>query len=143
GGLNVLQELLAVPIDVFDPHRRDHLAELAEDDVLGLPLDFLGVQPQQTDGRILRDLVIGADGHGEDTGYIDANVLTPQGPFERNLDLDRLQVEVRKVLDERQDKGGAAMDTLRRVASADLAVNDQHPVTGTAFVTAKEQRREA
>ena len=34
------QELVAVAVDVLDPHRRDHLAQLAEDDVLGLLLDL-------------------------------------------------------------------------------------------------------
>ena len=41
--LNAVQELLAVAVDVLDPHRGDHLAELAEDDVRRLLLDLLGV----------------------------------------------------------------------------------------------------
>ena len=32
----MLEELVAVAVDVLDPHRGDHLAQLAEDDVLGL-----------------------------------------------------------------------------------------------------------
>ncbi len=34
--LNVLQERVAVAVDVLDPHRGDHLPQLAEDHFLGL-----------------------------------------------------------------------------------------------------------
>ena len=51
--LNVVQELLAVAVDVLDPHRGDHLAELAEDDVAGLLLDLLACQAEQADGGVL------------------------------------------------------------------------------------------
>ena len=42
--LDVLQELVAVAVDVLDPHRGDHLPQLAEDDFLGLLLDLVGVR---------------------------------------------------------------------------------------------------
>ena len=38
--LDGFEELVAVAVDVLDLHRGDHLAELAEDDVLGLLLDL-------------------------------------------------------------------------------------------------------
>ena len=63
--LDALQELVAVAVDVLDPHRRDDLPELAEDDVAGLLLDLLGVEPEQADGRVLHRLRVGADGDGE------------------------------------------------------------------------------
>ena len=38
-----------------------------------------GVQPQQADGGVLHHLRLGADGHGEDAGHVDADVLHRQG----------------------------------------------------------------
>ena len=40
-GLDVVQELLAVAVDVLDAHRGDHLPQLAENHVLDLLLDLL------------------------------------------------------------------------------------------------------
>ncbi len=39
--LHVLQERVAVAVDVLDPHRGDHLPQLAEDDFLGLLANLL------------------------------------------------------------------------------------------------------
>ena len=39
--LNVLQERVAVAVDVLDLHRGDHLPQLAEDDFLGLLADVV------------------------------------------------------------------------------------------------------
>ena len=111
--LNVLQELVAVAVDVLDPHRGDDLAQLAEDDVAGLLLDLLGAQAEQADGGVLHRLRVGADGDGEDAGHVDADVLDRQRALERDLDLDRLQAEVGVVLDQRPDEGGAAVDAAR------------------------------
>ena len=76
-----------------------------------------GVQAQQTDGRVLHQLGLGADGHGEDAGHVDANVLARQRVAQRHLDLDRLQAEIAVVLDDRQHEPAAAMDARRRVVS--------------------------
>ena len=114
-GLDVLQELLAVAVDVLDPHRGDHLPQLAEDDVARPAcLISVGVQAQQADGGVLHHFGVGADGHGEHAGHVDADVLDRQGALERDLDLHRLQAEEGVVLDQRQDEGGAAVDAARR-----------------------------
>ena len=78
--LDVAQERIAVAVDVLDPHRGDHLAQLAEDDVLGLLLDVGRSQSQQADRRVLHQLGRGADGHREHAGHVDADVLDRQRP---------------------------------------------------------------
>jgi hypothetical protein len=135
--------LLAVTVDVLDPHRGDHLAELAEDDVLRLLLDLGGVQAQQANGRVLHHLEVGADGHGEDAGHVDTDVLHRQGAFERDLDLDRFQVEVGVILHQRHNEGRPAVDAAGGVAAAHLAVDDQDAVARAALVAAEQQHREA
>ncbi len=77
---------------------------------------------------------LGADGHREDAGHVDADVLDGQGALERDLDLDRLQVEEGVVLDQRHDEGRAAVDALRGVALAHLAEDHQDAVARAAFV---------
>ena len=49
--LDVLQELLAVAVDIVDRHRGDHLAELAEDQVRRLGADLLAGQVQAGGSR--------------------------------------------------------------------------------------------
>src|SRR5206468_279849 len=85
-GLDVLQELVAVLVDLLDVHRGDHLPQLAEDDVGGLLLDLVGGEAQQANGGVIHHLQVGADGHGEHTGDADADVLGGQGALERDLD---------------------------------------------------------
>ena len=45
--LDAVQERVAVAVDLLDAHGRDHLPQLAEDDVLRLPLDLLVVSPSR------------------------------------------------------------------------------------------------
>ena len=93
--LDVLQELVAVAVDVLDLHRGDHLAQLAEDDVLGLLADLAAVvRPSRRMAAFCITLGRGADGHGEHAGHVDADVLHRQRAAERNLDLHRLQAQV-------------------------------------------------
>jgi hypothetical protein len=115
---------------------------LTDDDVHGLLLDLVGVQPQQTDGSILHGLRVGADRDREVTGDIDADVLDRQCAFQGHLDLHRLQVQVAVILHQRPDEVGPAVDALRRVAAADPAVLDQDAVARTALVAADQQHEE-
>ena len=87
------QELVAVAVDVLDPHRGDHLAELAEDDVAGLLLDLLGARGRA--GGWPRSASSPASvpmATVKTLGHVDADVLDRQGALERDLDLDRLEV---------------------------------------------------
>ena len=129
--------------DLLDPHRGDHLPQLAKDDVAGLLLEFQDVQTQQTDGGVLHHIFISADGHGEDARHVDADVLDGERTLEGNLDLDRIEVEVGIVLDERDHEGGTAVDAPCRVAAAGLAVDHQHPVRGAALVAPGNEEKQA
>ncbi len=130
-----MQEFLAVAIDVLDPHGGDHLAELAEDDVAGLLLDFLDAKPQKPDRRVLHGFLIGADGHGEHAGHVDADVLHGQGALEGDFDLDRLQAQKGVILNERQDQARPAVQAARaRWAAGHLAEYDQNTIAGAALV---------
>ena len=141
--LNVLQETLAVAVDVLDLHRRDHLPQLSENDVFGLLLDLLRVEPQQANGRVLHDLGLRPDRHGKDAGNFDADVLGRQGVFERNADLDRLEIEIGVVLNDGDDERGAAVNAHCRRARAHFAELDQDPIAGTALVALGEHHAEA
>ena len=132
--LNVLQEALAIAVDVLDAHRRDHLPELPEDDVFGLLLDLLRVESQQTNGGVLHDFGLNADRHGKDAGNLDANVLGRKSVFERNADLDRLQIEVSVVLNNGDDKCGAPVNAHRGCAAAHFSEFDEDPIAGAALV---------
>ena len=90
----MLQKRVAVAVDVLDPHRGDHLPQLAEDDFLGLLANLAAVEAEQADGRVLHHVGLRADGHGEHAGHVDADVLDRQRAAERNFDLDRLQAQV-------------------------------------------------
>ena len=68
------------------------------------------VQAEQADGGVLHHRRFGADGHREDAGHADADVLGRERALERDFDLHRLQAEVGVVLDERHDEGGAAVN---------------------------------
>ncbi len=141
--LHRFEKLVAVAVDVLDLHRGDHLAELAEDHVFRLLLDFSRVEIQQADGRVLHLLGRRADGHGEHAGHVDADVLHRQRPAERNLDLHRLQAEPGVILDERIDELRAAVDARGRLVTCTrLAVNHQDAVARTAFVLLQQQHDE-
>ena len=74
---------------------------MPEDDVFGLLLDLLRVEPQQTDRRVLHDFGLYADCHGKDAGNFDPDVFGRKGVFERDADLDRLEIEIGVVLNHR------------------------------------------
>ena len=78
--LDVLQELLAIAVDLVDGHRRDHLAELAEDQVGRLGADLLAGEVQQADRGVLHHLGLGADGDGEDARHVHPDVLEQERP---------------------------------------------------------------
>ena len=138
--VDVLDQLFPVGVDRFDRHRRDGYAHLAEDDVLGQIADFVQVQSQQPLGGIFHHAGLGRDADGEGRWRVDADVLLRERPFKLDLDRDRRQVKILVVLGDRHDKGAAAMIALGGEATAgdgraaaDLAINDQDAVGGTAF----------
>ena len=49
-------------------HRRDHLAELTEDDVFGLLHDLANLQSEQTLGGVVHDVGRGADAEDDPAG---------------------------------------------------------------------------
>ena len=99
------QELVAVAVDVLDPHRGDHLPQLAEDDFLGLLADL-----RHASGRaggsaafcITSGLVPMATVNT--LGTLTRMFSDRQRAAQRHLDLDRLQAQVGVVLDQRPDE---------------------------------------
>jgi hypothetical protein len=138
-GLDALEEPVAVPVDLLDLHRGDDLTQLTEDDVLAPASMSPGLEAQQADGRILHDARLGADGDGEDGRHVDADVLDGQGAAQRDLDLQRLEVEVGVVLDQRDHEGAATVETLAGGLAADLSVHDQDRVGRAPLVAACEE----
>ncbi len=92
GVLDVVQELLAVAIDILNVHRGNHLPQLPENDVLGLLFDMRRIESQQPNGRVLHDRRFDADGDGEDAGDVDTNILNRKRIAQRHFDLDGLQM---------------------------------------------------
>ena len=90
---DVLDQLVAVGVDLLDRHGRDHDAHLAEDDVLRQFLHLRLAQPEQAFGGILHDARLGRDPHREGRGRVDPDVLLRQRPLEADVDRHRGQVE--------------------------------------------------
>lgn len=108
--LDAVEEGVAVAVDLLDAHRRDHLAKLAEDDVLCLTLDLLVGEAEEADGGLLPDVGLGADDDREDARHRDANVLGGERVLERDV-LDRFEGEVRVLPDQRPDEGRAVPES--------------------------------
>ena len=142
--LNVLQKLVAIAVDLFDAHRGDDLTQLAKNNFFGLLADLADGQAQQANSRLLHHRRFRADGHGEHTRHIDADVLKRQRTTQRNFDLDRLETQIGIVLEQRQHELGAGVDRLGRLARTLAASPDhQHAVTGATFVLLHQQNQNA
>ena len=137
--LHVLEEHVAVAIDLLDVHRSDDLPQLAEDHFLGLLADLRGGKPEQSHGRVLHDLGPRIDGDREDARHVYPDVLRGQRTAKRHFDLDRLEAQVREVLQKRYHECGTAMNRARRAAFVRAAVNHQHAVTRTPLVLPREE----
>ena len=138
------QERVAVLVDVLDPHRGDHLAQLPEDDFLGLLFHVGALQSEQADGGVVHHFGCRPDGDGEHAGDVDADVLGRQRPSQRDLDLDRLQVQVVVVLQQRNHERGATVNALHGVPLAHRhPVDNQDAVARTPFETVGEQHHKA
>src|SRR5262249_27940281 len=96
------------------------------------------VKPQQANGRVLHDLGLRPDRHRENAWDLDADIFGRQGVFEGNPDLDRLEVEISKILDDRDNEGRAAVNAHGGGPRADLPELDQDPVAGTALVALRK-----
>ena len=131
------EERIAVAVDVFDPHRGDHLPQLAEDDFLRpASRSASALSPSKRMAAFCITSGVRADGDGEHARHVDADVLGRQRAAERNFDLDRFQAQVGVVLNQRPDERRAAVQALRRFAAAGLAVDHQHAVARAAFDSA-------
>ena len=142
-----LQELVAVGIDLLDVHGGDDQAELAEDDVLGQLLDLLELQAQQALGGVLHDPRLGGDAHGEAAGDVDADVLAGQSVFQIHRDGHGGQIQELIGLDDRPDKGRAAVDALGTaggavLVAAHLAVDDHNLVRGALLVALDQEQQQ-
>ena len=72
--------------------------------VLRLLLDLLNIQSQQSNRRVLHHFRLGPNRHRENARHIDANILRRQRILQRNFNLDRLQTQIRMVLNQRPNK---------------------------------------
>ena len=131
-------ELVAIGVDFLDPHRRDDLAHLAEDDFLGELRDLRVIESEQTLGGVAHLVRIGRDADGEGRGNADADVLLGKGVVELDVDRHRAQVEKLVVLDDGQDEGRAAVHAARATAFADASVNNQNAVRRAPLVPRQE-----
>src|SRR6266404_4431492 len=138
-----MEELDAIAVDVLDAHRGDDLAQLAKNDVPCLLFDLRYIQPQKADRGVLHDLGVRPDCHGENAGDVDANILDRQRILQRDLNLNRFQTQEGMVLNQRPDKSRASVDTPGGVSTPNLAKDNEHAVTRTAFVAADEQHKKA
>src|SRR5919204_5067230 len=116
-----MEERVAIAVDLLDLHRRDDLTQLTENDVLCLPFDLLVGEIQEADRRVLTHVGLRADRDREDARHRDADVLERERVLERDVDLDRLEAEIRVLLNHRPDEGAAAGDALRALTAADLS----------------------
>ena len=105
------KECVAVLVDVFDPHRCDHLPHLAEDNFLSLLLNVGSFQSQQSNRRVVHDFGCCTDSDGKDAGNIHTDVFGRQCPAQRDFDLDRLQTQIVIVLDQWDNELGPAVMT--------------------------------
>ena len=132
--LNVLEERLAVTINVLDPHRGDDLTKLAEDDFLSLLAHLAGAQAEQTNGGVLHHSGFGSHRNGKDARHIYADVFDRKRTAQRYLDLYRFQTEIGVILQQWDDERRAAMHGSRRLSTTCSTVDDQDPVARTALV---------
>ena len=137
-GGNVRDELVAVGVDLLDVHRRDDDAHLAKDDVFREFSDVLHRETEEPLGGVLHYPGFRGDPHGEGRGRVDADVLLGKGALKFDVDRQGRQVEVLVILDDRPDEGRATVITLRRLACADLPVDDEDAVGGTLLVSCGE-----
>ncbi len=139
------EQRVAVAVDLLDAHRRDDLAELAEDDVLRLALHQRRVvgDREESRGRVLLSLGVRSDGDGEHARHCHADVLRGERVLERNVDLQRREIEVGVFLDHGPDEGAAAGDHACRALAGHLAGDHEHLVRRAAPVARDEQEQES
>ena len=141
-----LQELVPVGVDLLDVHGGDDQTQLAEDNILGQLLDLLEAQAQQALGGVLHNPGLSGDAYGKAAGDIDADVLAGQGVFQVYRNGQRGQIQELVGLDDRPDKGRAAMNTLGGFGGAVLVAAyftiDDHDLVRRALLIALDEENQ-
>ena len=109
--------------------------------------DLLELQAQQALGGVLHDPRLGGDAHGEAAGDVDADVLAGQSVFQIHRDGHGGQIQELIGLDDRPDKGRAAVDALGAaggavLVAAHLAVDDHNLVRGALLVALDQEQQQ-
>ena len=94
------------------------------------------LQTKHALGRVLHHPRFGRDADGEGRGRVDAYVLFRERALEIDLDRHGGEIEELIILDDRPDEGGAAVQTMGRLAAAHFAVNHEDAI-GWAFLVAR------
>ena len=135
----MLQERISVAVNFLDAHRGQNLSQLPEDDFFRLLSNLAGGQTQQTDGPLLHHGRFSANRDREHTRHVDTNVFSGECTAQRNLNLNRVEIEECVVLNQRPHEGGTTVNRFGRVALATcLTVDNQHAVTRTSFVLTRQ-----
>src|SRR5690606_23473449 len=140
--LDVLAEVLAVAVDLLDPHRRDDLAHLPEDDVRRDAPDLLGREAEQPRRGV--HLVLGrvADRDRDLARHPDPDVLERERVGQLARDREREEREEVGLLQDRPDEGAAAADDARGLVLPDSPRDDEDLVRRAAAVPRDEEDEE-
>ena len=141
---DVVDQTLAVGVDLLDRHGGDDHTHLAEDDVSGERLDLGDLLVQQALGGVLHDARLLGHGDREGGRRVHADVLLRQRTLELDVDRDRGQVEPGVALDDGEHERAAALVELCGLAgAAGAAVDHEDAVRWTALVAAGHEHDEA
>ena len=136
---DVLDQLVAVGVDLLDRHRGDDDTHLTEDDVASELLDLALRLTQDALGRVFHHARLGGDAHREGRGRVHTDVLLRQRALELDVDGNGGQVQELVVLDDGpHERGATVVAPGGKPLAADLAVDDEDPVRGAALVASCE-----
>ena len=130
----VFLESFAILVDLLDLHLGDHEAQLAEDDFAGQLLDVRLAHPEKTHGGGVHHRGIRIQRHGEGAGHIDADVVGRQRAAQVHLQLYGLKRHELVRLNDRNDESTTTVQSLGRLATCDLAVDDKDLVGGAFLI---------